>query len=134
MKTLLAILTALPRALAYELFAERPARRLNRRAGELRQKYSKEPKLAYLDEAIALMEEAANRVQKGSPNRAVYLTNLGRALSTRFRATLRREDIDRAVARLQEAVDGTPTNSPDRASRVEACNRAIRDRDGAGRS
>jgi len=133
MKTFFAILGAVPRALAYELFVERPARRLNRRAGELRQRYSEEPNLAYLDQAIELMKQAADRVQNGSPNKATYLTNLGRAFSTRFKANLRREDIERAVTYLQEAVANTPASSPDRASRLEALARAIHDRDGAGR-
>jgi tetratricopeptide (TPR) repeat protein len=127
-RTVFIVIGATLRAIPYYLFKELPAQRLNRKAGVLRQRYKTTRALTDLDSAIALIEKAVRLVDPGSPNQAIYLTNLGLALQSRYDKVHRVEDIDRAIESLQRAVAMTPSESPQQASRTDWLLRAMQTR------
>jgi len=61
-----------------------------------------------LDEAVAVLREAADTTPEGYPTRPIYLANLGSALFDRFRLRHDPSDLDAAVAALRQAAASQP--------------------------
>ena len=62
------------------------------------------------------------------PSRAIYASNLGSALLTRYVRTGTLTDLDEAVAVLQQALAAVPANHPDRAATLSNLAGALRNR------
>ena len=62
------------------------------------------------------------------PGRAMYLSNLGSALQTRFERTGGRPDLDAAVDVGRDAVAATPDDHPDRAGYLSNLGSALQTR------
>ncbi len=109
---------------------------LNDAGGVFLRRYWAGGRLADLDRALALWQDAVGRTPADSPDRASIQNNLGNGLRARYARTGRVEDLDAAIAAYEDAVGRTPADSPDRASLSEQPGqRAARPlrADGAGR-
>jgi hypothetical protein len=69
-----------------------------------------------LGQAIGLLEQAVVLAPPDHPDRAMYLSNLGAALRTRFARVGAIADLDQAIQAGQQAIDATPPDHPDRAT------------------
>jgi tetratricopeptide (TPR) repeat protein len=67
------------------------------------------------DRAVDLLRQALDASPADHPDRAMYLSNFGLALQTRFERTGVLADLDEAIHRLHDAVAASPADHPDRA-------------------
>jgi tetratricopeptide (TPR) repeat protein len=91
---------------------------LSNLGGALQARFDRTGKLAYLDEAVTTLREAADATPADHPDRARALSNLGGALHVRFDRTGELTDLNAAVTAGRKAVDSTPVGHPDRAVRL----------------
>ena len=83
-----------------------------------------------LDRALALWQAAVAGTPAGSPDRAMYQSNLGNGLRARYGRTGAAADLDAAIAAWEAAVAGTPAGSPDLAGRQSNLGAGLRARYG----
>jgi hypothetical protein len=77
---------------------------LNNAAIVFIRRYQIAGRLTDLDRALALWQDAVRRTPADSPDRAMYLNNLGNGLSDRYARTGRIEELDAAIAAYEDAV------------------------------
>ena len=97
----------------------------NRRGNELAREYQRAWNKQHLDSAIDHFRQAVTTASTGHPYRAMYMSNLGEALRTRFELTGQPGDLDEAVAWGREAVTSTPSDHPDRPQRLNNLEAAL---------
>jgi tetratricopeptide (TPR) repeat protein len=101
---------------------------LNNGGGVFLRRYWALGRMADLDRALTLWQDAVQRTPTDSPNRAMILNSLGNGLSDRYRRTGWVDDLDAAIAAYEDAVQRTPTDSPDRAGCLNNLGNGLRDR------
>ncbi|MBB4934416.1 hypothetical protein F4561_005236 [Lipingzhangella halophila] len=75
---------------------------------------------------VTVWQRIVQATPEDHPNRAVYLSNLGTALQTRFERTGALEDLDQAITALRGAVQVIPEDHPDRAASLSNLGNTLR--------
>lgn len=100
---------------------------LNDAAGVFLRGYHAVGDLAYLDRALAFWRDVVHRAPADSPDRAVFLNNLGAGLSARSIHTGLSEDVAIAVDAYRASLAVTPIDSPERARRLSNLGTGLRE-------
>jgi len=91
-------------------------------------RHSAQGRMGDLDRALELWQAAVAETPAGSPDRPMFLSNLGNGLSARFARNGRMQDLEEAIRVYEAAVAETPAGSPDRPSRLNNLGNGLRSR------
>jgi len=91
-------------------------------------RHSAQGRMGDLDRALELWQAAVAETPAGSPDRPMFLSNLGNGLSARFARNGRMQDLEEAIRVYEAAVAETPAGSPDRPSRLNNLGNGLRAR------
>ena len=91
-------------------------------------RHSAQGRMGDLDRALELWQAAVAETPAGSPDRPMFLSNLGNGLSARFARNGRMQDLEEAIRVYEAAVAETPAGSPDRPGYLNNLGTGLSDR------